>query len=96
MGLAGDYMDYSDLILQASMLGGQSEESPKTLPTLLNATNRTDPGQPADTELEAELFQGYPPSLLNLATLFCLLFMMVGIPGNLITIIALFRCKKVS
>lgn len=46
--------------------------------------------------LETELFHGYPAPLLTIATAFCLLFMMVGIPGNLITIIALFRCKKVS
>ncbi|XP_073980402.1 G-protein coupled receptor moody isoform X1 [Rhodnius prolixus] len=45
--------------------------------------------------LETELFHGYPAPLLTIATAFCLLFMMVGIPGNLITIIALFRCKKV-
>ncbi|XP_039293515.1 uncharacterized protein LOC120353556 [Nilaparvata lugens] len=42
------------------------------------------------------LFQGYPTALLRFASLCCLLFMMVGIPGNLITIIALFRCKKVG
>ncbi|KAK9496542.1 hypothetical protein O3M35_013180 [Rhynocoris fuscipes] len=49
----------------------------------------------SEDTLNAELFQGYPASLLTIATGFCLLFMMVGIPGNLITIIALFRCKKV-
>ncbi|KAF6211949.1 hypothetical protein GE061_012466 [Apolygus lucorum] len=49
-----------------------------------------------EEDLDRELFQGYPTSLLTIATVFCLLFMLVGIPGNLITIIALFRCKKVS
>ncbi|CAB0021054.1 unnamed protein product, partial [Nesidiocoris tenuis] len=47
-----------------------------------------------EEDLETELFHGYPSSLLTIATVFCLLFMLVGIPGNLITIIALFRCKK--
>lgn len=47
-------------------------------------------------ELETELFQGYSPALLTFASICCIIYMMVGVPGNLITIIALFRCKKVS
>lgn len=47
-------------------------------------------------ELETELFQGYSPALLTFASICCMVYMMVGVPGNLITIIALFRCKKVS
>jgi len=47
-------------------------------------------------ELETELFQGYSPALLTFASICCVVYMMVGVPGNLITIIALFRCKKVS
>ncbi|XP_028177879.1 G-protein coupled receptor moody-like [Ostrinia furnacalis] len=42
-----------------------------------------------------ELFIGYPDALLTFASLCCMLFMVVGVPGNLITIIALARCKKV-
>lgn len=42
------------------------------------------------------LFPGYPMVLLQFASACCLLFILLGIPGNLITIIALFRCKKVS
>lgn len=42
------------------------------------------------------LFVGYSTTLLRLAALCCLLFMIVGILGNLITIIALLGCKKVS
>jgi hypothetical protein len=42
-----------------------------------------------------ELFRGYSASLLHFASACCVIFMLVGIPGNLITIIALFRCKKV-
>lgn len=47
-------------------------------------------------ELDTELFQGYSPALLTFASVCCIIYMMVGVPGNLITIIALFRCKKVS
>jgi hypothetical protein len=42
-----------------------------------------------------ELFHGYSASLLHFASACCVIFILVGIPGNLITIIALFRCKKV-
>jgi hypothetical protein len=42
-----------------------------------------------------ELFMDYPDWLLKFASLCCALFMLAGIPGNLITIIALARCKKV-
>jgi len=45
---------------------------------------------------EIELFQGYPPPLLHFATICCVLFILLGIPGNLGTIVALYRCKKVS
>lgn len=51
----------------------------------------------SDAELEAvELFRDYPEPLLRFASVCCVLFMLVGIPGNLITIVALARCKKVS
>ncbi|KAL4715691.1 hypothetical protein ACJJTC_006270 [Scirpophaga incertulas] len=42
-----------------------------------------------------KLFNDYSDSLLIFASLCCGVFMLVGIPGNLITIIALSRCKKV-
>lgn len=41
------------------------------------------------------LFVDYPRWLLCFAAACCILFMLVGIPGNLITVIALFRTKKV-
>jgi len=41
------------------------------------------------------LFVGYPRWLLYFAATCCILFMLIGIPGNLITVIALFRTKKV-
>lgn len=51
----------------------------------------------SDAELAAvELFRDYPEPLLHFASVCCVLFMLVGIPGNLITIVALARCKKVS
>ncbi|KAL0878945.1 hypothetical protein ABMA27_003938 [Loxostege sticticalis] len=42
-----------------------------------------------------ELFVGYPDALLTFASICCGVFMVIGIPGNLITIVALARCKKV-
>lgn len=44
---------------------------------------------------DEQLFQNYPAGLLVFATAACIVFILVGIPGNLITIIALARCKKV-
>lgn len=44
----------------------------------------------------AILFGGYPPWLLYFAAGSCVIFMLIGIPGNLITIAALFRTKKVK
>lgn len=50
-----------------------------------------------DEQLAAvELFKDYSEALLRFASVCCVLFMLVGIPGNLITIVALARCKKVS
>ncbi|XP_047347238.1 G-protein coupled receptor moody isoform X1 [Vespa velutina] len=42
------------------------------------------------------LFIGYPPWLLYFAAGCCILFMLIGIPGNLITVAALFRTKKLK
>lgn len=106
--LGMDYTDYQDLIFQASILsGGVDRAKLAFVKSALNmSANSTLSGQVGDQPDmveddsirldEQELFHGYAPSLLTLATVFCLLFMLVGIPGNLITIIALFRCKKVS
>lgn len=43
-----------------------------------------------------DLFRDYDLGLTQLAAVFCVIFIIVGVPGNLITIIALARCKKVS
>ena len=45
---------------------------------------------------EVELFTDYSPALLHFASACCLLYIVVGIPGNVITIVALSRYKKVS
>ncbi|XP_024937016.1 5-hydroxytryptamine receptor 2A isoform X2 [Cephus cinctus] len=42
----------------------------------------------------AMLFSGYPAWILYFAAGCCVLFMFIGIPGNLITVAALFRTKK--
>ncbi|KYN01392.1 PREDICTED: G-protein coupled receptor moody [Cyphomyrmex costatus] len=42
------------------------------------------------------LFVDYPRWLLCFAAACCILFMLIGIPGNLITVIALFRTKKLK
>lgn len=44
----------------------------------------------------AVLFVGYPRWLLHFAAGCCILFMLIGIPGNLFTIVALFRTKKLK
>lgn len=40
-------------------------------------------------------FQGYSEDLLQFASMSCLVFMCIGVPGNLLTIMALLRCKQV-
>jgi hypothetical protein len=67
--------------------------SPGTI--LDNATNESTLGSPANDDL----FPDYPRQLTQLTAGVCVIFFMVGIPGNLITIVALLtnlaRCKKV-
>ncbi|PZC84988.1 hypothetical protein B5X24_HaOG203309 [Helicoverpa armigera] len=41
------------------------------------------------------LFEGYEQSLLRFAYISCIVFTLIGIPGNLVTIVALAKCKKV-
>ncbi|GBP43775.1 hypothetical protein EVAR_28951_1 [Eumeta japonica] len=71
-----------------------------TLASELDANGTLIPGldeYATDEELAAvELFKDYPEALLRLASVCCVLFMLVGIPGNLITIVALARCKKLK
>jgi len=42
------------------------------------------------------LFADYPDELLHFAVGACVLFILVGVPGNFITIVALLRYTKVS
>lgn len=42
------------------------------------------------------LYDDYSQGLLSFASAMCIIFILMGVPGNLITIIALTRCKKVS
>lgn len=49
-----------------------------------------------DGELAAvKLFTDYPEGLMKFATVCCYVFMVIGIPGNIVTIVALARYKKV-
>ncbi|XP_055911253.1 G-protein coupled receptor moody [Eupeodes corollae] len=41
-----------------------------------------------------ELFRGYSEELLTFASVMCLIFILIGIPGNLITILSLSKCNK--
>jgi len=65
-----------------------------------NETRRNGSGDVAIEEMLQDpgsviLFVGYPRWLLYFAAACCILFMLIGIPGNIITVIALFRTKKV-
>ncbi|KAL5275890.1 hypothetical protein ACFFRR_001615 [Megaselia abdita] len=44
---------------------------------------------------EQRLYDDYSQGLLSFASAMCIIFILMGVPGNLITIIALTRCKKV-
>lgn len=54
-----------------------------------NLSNKTLRGQ------NYELFEGYSDELLTFASAACIVFIIVGVPGNLLTIIALSRGKQV-
>lgn len=49
-----------------------------------------------DSPEDILLFPGYSTALLQFAAMCCLMFMVIGILGNLITIVALLGCKKVK
>ncbi|KOB52852.1 Gustatory receptor trehalose 1, partial [Operophtera brumata] len=40
------------------------------------------------------LFLDYPDTLLKFAAACCIIFMIIGIPGNIITILALLKYRK--
>ncbi|CAH0625557.1 unnamed protein product [Chrysodeixis includens] len=66
--------------------------------TLVNSSssaNVTQVRYGSDAELAAvHLFQNYSDSLLCFATVCCVIYTVIGIPGNLTTIVALARCRK--
>ena len=45
---------------------------------------------------KTSLLAEYPDALLQFAVAACVLFILVGVPGNFITILALLRYSKVS
>ncbi|XP_023341816.1 G-protein coupled receptor moody isoform X3 [Eurytemora carolleeae] len=46
-------------------------------------------------KLDISMFQDYPDWMLNMAFSFCIIFLVCGLPGNIVTILALCKCKKV-
>ena len=46
-------------------------------------------------KIENELFEGYSDELLNFAAIACIIFVVIGVPGNILTIVALSRGKQV-
>ncbi|XP_046383811.1 G-protein coupled receptor moody [Ischnura elegans] len=90
------------LFFGASTLAGDedaSAEGSSLLPTPSVSPESPSMFPPSATSIPVDeyenLFVGYPSVLLDLVVVCCILFILVGIPGNLITIVALFRCKKV-
>lgn len=62
-----------------------------------NVLLRNDSANVTEWNLDkVHLFEEYPEGLLRFAMACCFIFMFIGIPGNLITIIALSRYEKVS
>jgi hypothetical protein len=92
----------NDLVMQTSILTGFLTNAgivSNTNSVVTSDDNETDGVSTTNDTLTMhvgeELFHGYSASLLHFASACCVIFILVGIPGNLITIIALFRCKKV-
>lgn len=62
-----------------------------------NASGDGEQQYQSDKELaDVELFQCYPEGLVQFASACCVIYILIGIPGNLTTIVALARFKKVS
>jgi hypothetical protein len=92
----------NDLVIQTSILTGFLTNTgilSNTDSVVTSDNNETDgvstTNDTVTMHVGEELFHGYSASLLHFASACCIIFILVGIPGNLITIIALFRCKKV-
>jgi hypothetical protein len=92
----------NDLLVQTSILTGYLKntgifsDTDSVLTSYDNDTFTVSTANDTVTkDASEELFHGYSAALLHFASACCIIFILVGIPGNLITIIALFRCKKV-
>jgi hypothetical protein len=92
----------NDLLMQTSILAGfltNAGITPGTDSAVTSSDNDSFAASAVNSTVpdyvSEELFQGYSSALLHFASACCIIFILVGIPGNLITIIALFRCKKV-
>ena len=92
----------NDLVMHTSILAGFLTNTgilSNSGSVLTSDDNKTDgvstTNDTVTMHVGEELFHGYSASLLHFASACCVIFILVGIPGNLITIIALFRCKKV-
>ncbi|XP_069173736.1 D(2) dopamine receptor [Procambarus clarkii] len=77
-------MGGSDWPYLSALTHNLSYHHPSVSANLANVTHGREP-----------LFADYPPHLLDFAVFCCVLFIVLGVPGNLITIIALVKCKKV-
>ncbi|EDW62850.1 G-protein coupled receptor moody [Drosophila virilis] len=62
---------------------------PLALARKAGGTNRSN-----SMDQENELFEGYSDELLTFAWIACIVFIIVGVPGNLLTIVALSRGKQ--
>ncbi|XP_033608636.1 G-protein coupled receptor moody-like [Cryptotermes secundus] len=92
----------NDLLMQTSILAGFLTDTGVISNTDSVVTSNGNDSFAVSTvntsvarDASEELFEGYSAALLHFASACCIIFILVGIPGNLITIIALFRCKKV-
>jgi len=92
----------NDLVVHTSVLTGLLTNAgilSSTHSVVTSDDNETDgvstTNATVNMQVGEELFHGYSAPLLHFASACCVIFILVGIPGNLITIIALFRCKKV-
>lgn len=54
------------------------------------------PNSISTNKIPNELFEGYSDELLNFAAIACIAFVVIGVPGNILTIVALSRGKQVS
>ena len=64
--------------------------------SFINGSSSSSSSSSADGQEPTQLFADYPDELLHFAVGACVLFTLLGVPGNFITIVALLRYTKVS